>query len=86
MLGTVPSEKRPVVADCGDLYRLCQPALRAGCPPVCTLRGHSGDGDEGNGGGGGGDDEGNSEGDSEGEGDGGGDGNGNGSGGGDGDH
>ena len=30
-LGTVPIEKRPVVADCGDLSRKCRPALRAGC-------------------------------------------------------
>ena len=36
-IGTVPMGTRPVVADCGDLYRKCQPALRAGyrqCVPL----------------------------------------------------
>ena len=36
-LGTVPIENGPVVADCGDLCRKCQPALRAGCRQCIPL-------------------------------------------------
>ena len=51
MLGTVPSEKRPVVADCGDLYRKLVTRPAGGLPPVCSLKGYSNGIDDDDGGG-----------------------------------
>ena len=38
MPSKLPSNKRPVVADCGDLYRECKAALRAGYRQCAPLR------------------------------------------------
>ena len=56
MPSKLPSKKRPVVADCGDLSRLWVTRPSGGSPPLWCLRGHSGGGGDGGGGGNGGDD------------------------------
>ena len=54
MPSKLPINKRPVVADCGDLSRLWVTRPAGGSPPLWCLRGHNGGG--GGGGGDGGDD------------------------------